>query len=166
LIVVRESIWRLALMSMLVAIGVTTAHFVAFPVGPARIFPVQHALNVITAVTLGTWPAVTVALVVGILRNILGTGTLLAFPGGLVGAFLAGWWYRWGRDPLWAVAGEVLGTGLGGALLAYPVARFLMGREVALLYFVVPFALSSVSGALTAYVVVRLLKGRPRPRPG
>ncbi|HSW10665.1 MAG TPA: energy coupling factor transporter S component ThiW [Bacillota bacterium] len=151
---------RLALMAMLAAIGVLSAHLVAMPVGPARVFPVQHALNVVAGVKLGPWPAVTVAFAVGVLRNILGTGTLLAFPGGMVGALLAGWCYRRRKDPRWAVAGEVLGTGLGGALLAYPVATLLMGREVALLFFVVPFALSSLTGAAVAYLVLRVLGDR------
>jgi energy coupling factor transporter S component ThiW len=145
---------------MLVAIGVLTAHLVVMPVGPARVFPVQHTLNVVAGVTLGPWSAVIVAVAVGILRNILGTGTLLAFPGGMLGALLAGWCYRRRKALGWAVAGEVLGTGLAGAMLAYPVATLLMGREVAVLFFVLPFTLSSVTGALVAYLVLRVLGGR------
>lgn len=151
---------QLALMAMLVAIGVLTAHLIVMPVGPARIFPVQHALNVLAGVAMGPWPATTVALAVGVLRNILGTGTLLAFPGGMVGALLAGWCYRRHKDFRWAVAGEVLGTGLVGAILAYPVAAFLMGREVAVLFFVIPFTLSSLTGAAVAYLVLRVLSNR------
>lgn len=56
------------------------------------------------------------------------------------------------------MAGEVLGTGLAGALLAYPVATLLMGREVAVLFFVVPLPLTSLTGAAVAYLVLRVLR--------
>lgn len=144
----------LAAGAMLVAIGTLASHVIWFPAGVAKAFPVQHAINVLAAVILGPGPAVLIALAVGILRNLLGVGTLLAFPGGMLGALAAGLAYRlWGRYYV-AAAGEVIGTGFLGALLSFPVASLLMGHEAGALFFVVPFTVSSVAGALIALAIL------------
>ncbi len=149
---------RLVVMAMLTAVGVAASHIIWFPAGVARAFPVQHAINVVAGVLLGPGPAVFVALATGILRNLLGIGTLLAFPGGMVGAFLAGWFFqRSGRSSL-AVVGEVLGSGLIGALISVPVARILMGDPAGALAFVPSFTISAVSGAAAAFALLRILR--------
>jgi len=145
---------QLTLAALLVAIGVATAHLVVFPLEVARIFPVQHAINVVAAIALGPWWAVGVAFSTSLLRNVLGTGTPLAFPGSMIGAFLAGWVFQHTRCRLKALAGEVLGTGVLGALVAYPVARFLLGRNVAAFVFVVPFLASSLVGSVVGYALL------------
>lgn len=71
---------RVARAIILVAIGVAVSPFVSIPIGIAKINPSQHFVNVIGAILLGPWWATGIALVIGILRNALGTGTLLAFP--------------------------------------------------------------------------------------
>lgn len=165
-----KSTQRIALMGVLTALGVATSHLLAIPVGVAKVFPVQHALNVIGGVLLGPGPAAAIALVTGLLRNLLGTGTPLAFPGGLFGALLAGWLYqRWRRVPL-AMVGELVGTGLIGALAAWPVAVLVMGRPAAATSFIIPFSLSSAAGAilggLVAPVLLRALRAVGWPAPG
>lgn len=145
---------KLTLASLLVAIGVATAHLVVFPLEVARIFPVQHAINVVAGIALGPWWAVGTAFSTSLLRNILGTGSPLAFPGSMIGAFLAGWIFLQTRCRLKALAGEVLGTGVLGALLAYPIARFVLAREVAAFFFVVPFLASSLVGSVVGYALL------------
>lgn len=159
---------RLVLAALLIALGTALAAFVRVPVGVATATPVQHAINVLAAVWLGPGGAVTVAFLISLLRNLLGTGTPLAFPGSLFGAALAGFFYRSTRRPEAAVAGEILGTGVIGALAAFPLARWLLGHEAAAWFFyVVPFAASSTVGALGAWFVLRLLPGPvPGPEPG
>lgn len=149
---------RLILAALLVALGTWLAGTLVVPVGVARATPVQHAINVLAAVWLGPGWAVAVALVISTLRNLLGIGTPLAFPGSLFGAALAGLFFRMARRPAAAVAGEILGTGILGALVAFPVARWLLGHEVAAWFFyVVPFTTSSAVGALAAWFILRLL---------
>jgi len=145
---------KLTLAALLVAIGVATAHLVVFPLEVARIFPVQHAINVVAGIVLGPWWAVGVAFSTSLLRNVLGTGSPLAFPGSMIGAFLAGWVFRQTRCRLKALAGEVVGTGVLGALVAYPIARFLLGREVAAFFFVIPFLASSLAGSVVGYALL------------
>jgi len=152
---------HLALAGMLAALATLSAHLIWFPAGVARAFPVQHAVNVVAGVLLGPWTATAIALVVGILRNALGLGTPLAFPGGMIGAFLAGWAYRRFRTYGAAIAGEVIGTGILGALASVPVAHLVMGRAVGVLAFVPGFLVSTVSGSILAWLV---LKGLDRRR--
>jgi energy coupling factor transporter S component ThiW len=148
----------LVLMGLFVALGTITSHLLWFPAGMAKAFPVQHAINVLAGIILGPGPAVLVAFTIGLLRNILGLGTLLAFPGGMIGAFLAGWFYqRYGKDIL-ALVGEVLGTGVIGSLLSVPVANFLLGKSVTALFFIIPFTISSFTGAILAYFLLKALR--------
>ena len=148
---------RLTMAALLVALGVVTAHVVSIPVGVAKAFPMQHAINVIAAVLLGTPMAVAVAFIISLIRNIMGTGSLLAFPGSLFGAFLAGYLFsKTGRAHV-AVVGEVFGTSVLGAISAYPIAKFLMGFEAAVFFFVIPFSVSSVAGGFIGFMVLGVL---------
>ncbi|MBS3984351.1 MAG: energy coupling factor transporter S component ThiW [Selenomonadales bacterium] len=148
---------KLTLAALLVAIGVATAHLVVFPLEVARIFPVQHAINVVVGIVLGPWWAVGVAFCTSLLRNVLGTGSPLAFPGSMIGAFLAGFIFTKTHCRLRAVLGEVIGTGFLGALVAFPIARYLLGRDVAAFFFVVPFLASSTAGAVVGYILTARL---------
>ena len=141
--------------ALFVAIGVLSAHIIYIPIVVAKCFPVQHAINVLLAVLLGTRYAVGSAFTISVLRNILGTGSLLAFPGSMIGAFLAGVLYRRTGSIFGAIAGEVIGTGLLGSLVAYPVANLLLGSNVGAFFFVVPFLVSTAGGSLIAYLIHR-----------
>lgn len=147
-----------AIGGLLVAVGTVSAHLIWFPAGVARAFPVQHAINVLAAVMLGPGPAIGIAVAIGVLRNLLGSGTPLAFPGAMVGAALAGLAFRRTGRIAAAVAGEVLGTGVLGALVAYPVARWVLGHEATAFFYVLPFSVSSAAGALTAAALLATLK--------
>ena len=149
---------RLTLSAMFVAMGTILGNIIYIPVGVSKCFPVQHALNVISAVILGPWYAVAVAFSVSILRNILGTGSLLAFPGSMIGALLAGLVYKKTSSKLFASFGEVFGTGILGGIAAFPIAKFIMGKEVAALFFVVPFLLSTVGGSIIGYITLGILE--------
>lgn len=148
---------RLVLMGLFVGLGTITSHLFWFPAGVARAFPVQHAINVLAGILLGPGPAVVIAFTIGLLRNILGLGTLLAFPGGMIGAFLAGWLYRLSGKEFLALLGEVLGTGLVGSLLSVPIANLLLGKSATAFFFIIPFTISSFAGAILAYLLLKTL---------
>ncbi|WP_416148436.1 energy coupling factor transporter S component ThiW [Salipaludibacillus sp. HK11] len=145
---------KLTLMAMLIAIGIVGATFIWFPAGVARAYPVQHAVNVIAAVILGPGPAILIAFAIGLLRNLLGLGTILAFPGGMAGALLAGLIYRWSKKKSSAVIGEIIGTGFIGSLLAVPLAQFFLGHGGGALFFIPAFLVSSASGAVLAWIIL------------
>lgn len=87
-------------------------------------------------------------------RNILGLGTLLAFPGSMLRGFIIKSLYKWIKKLPAAYVGEVVGTGIIGGVLAYPIAAVLMGNQTAALFtFVVPFLISTVVGTIMAIVI-------------
>jgi len=148
---------KITISSMLIAIGVIVGSIIFIPVGVSKCFPVQHTINVLAAVILGPGYAVAIAFCISLLRNILGTGSLLAFPGSMIGALLAGILYKRCKSNLMAVAGEIFGTGILGGLLAFPIANFIMGKNVGALFFITPFLISTVGGSLIAFFILRVL---------
>lgn len=150
--------YQLTVMALLIAIGTFSSNFLWFPAGIAKAYPVQAAVNVIAAVLLGPIPAVIVAFGIGVLRNMLGLGTLLAFPGGMIGAFLAGYLYQKIKRPWGAAVGEMVGTGVISSLLSVPFAKIVMGSTFGAFFFVPPFLVSSVTGAVIGLVLVSRLR--------
>jgi len=137
---------------------VALAPFTSIPVGIAKINPTQHFVNVVAAVLLGPWWALVIAAVIGVIRNALGVGTLLAFPGGMIGAFLAGLAYRYLRNIYLAAVGEVIGTGMLGALVsALIVAPVFMHKAMALGLLVASFSGSSLLGAALGVLALGVL---------
>jgi energy-coupling factor transport system ATP-binding protein len=143
---------------ILVALGVALSPFTSIPIGIAKINPAQHFVNVVGAVLLGPWWATGIALAIGILRNAMGTGTLLAFPGGMIGAFLAGLAYHYSRSIYLGALGEMIGTGLLGATAsAFIIAPILMGKTIALGALIIAFAGSTIAGSIIGVLALNLL---------
>lgn len=146
---------KLTLASLLIAVGVVSSHIIYIPIGLAKAFPVQHGINLLSAVFFGPFYGVIVAFLISLIRNIVGTGSLLAFPGSMIGAYMAGILYQKTKMPICAMVGEVLGTGILGGAISYPAAKYLMGKQTALLFFIGPFLLSSAVGVFIGYIVFR-----------
>jgi energy coupling factor transporter S component ThiW len=144
---------KLTFTALFIAIGVFSAHLVYIPIGIAKCFPVQHAINVLLAILLGTRYSVSAAFSISLLRNILGTGSLLAFPGSMLGAALSAILYKKTNHIAGAIIGEIVGTGILGSLVAYPVAKYIIGSQVGAFFFVVPFLVSTTGGSLIAYLL-------------
>lgn len=149
---------KLTVMALFVAIGTLGSQFIWFPAGIAKAYPVQHAVNVLAAIMLGPGPAVGIAFMISLLRNMLGLGSLLAFPGSMIGAFLAAIMFRYYQRYYVAAIGEVIGTGIIGALFSVPFAKLLMGTSFGALFFIPPFLVSSVTGALIAVFITSRMK--------
>ena len=148
---------KLALAGILVAVGIVCSPL-SIPVGASKCAPVQHFINILGGVFLGPGYAVGMAFVTSLLRNLMGTGTLLAFPGSMCGAFLCGMLYKYGKHLPYAYVGELFGTSVIGGILSYPVAAFLMGSDSAVFGFVIPFFISSFGGTILAVVLVTVMK--------
>lgn len=155
-----KNVQKLTLASLFIAIGTATGQLLYIPLGPSKIFPVQHFINVVASVLLGPYYSVACAFLISLLRNMLGTGSLLAFPGSMIGAGLAGLLFLKTRKIGWAAIGEVFGTGIIGALVSYPIAKLLYGMEIAAFYFILPFSLSTMVGSLFAYIFLKSLRFR------
>jgi energy-coupling factor transport system ATP-binding protein len=144
---------------ILVAIGVALAPFTSFPVGIAKINPTQHFVNVVGAILLGPWWAVAIAAIIGIIRNAMGVGTLLAFPGGMIGAFIAGYVYRYTRNIYLGALGEIIGTGIIAAVVsALFVAPVFMGKTMAMSLLIASFLGSTIVGSVIGVLALKLLE--------
>ena len=152
-----SSVKKLAVAAILVAVAVVGSMF-SFPVLASRCSPAQHMVNILCAVFLGPWYGFAAAFLASLLRNLLGLGTLLAFPGSMVGALLCGLMYHKTRSLLATCGAEVFGTGVLGGLAAWPVAVFLLGKTAAVYAYIGPFLVSTAGGAIIAGAVLFALK--------
>ena len=156
----KLSVKKLALAGMLCALCVVGSVF-SFPMFGSKCAPIQHMVNVTCAVLLGPWWGVGVAFVASLLRNLLGLGSLMAFPGSMFGALLCGLVYHKTKNILATMVGEVFGTGIIGGLLSYPIAIAFMGKvagSIGYTAYVVPFLISTVGGSVLAGALVFALK--------
>ena len=148
---------KLAVASLLCAVAVVGSTF-SFMVLGSKCAPVQHMVNILCAVLLGPGYGIGVAFAASLLRNLLALGTLMAFPGSMLGALLCGLVYRFSRNIPATLVGEVFGTAVLGGLCAWPIAVFVMGQEAAVFAFVVPFLISTAAGALISAALIYSLK--------
>ena len=151
---------KIALAGVLCAVAVVGSMF-SFPVFGSKCAPVQHMVNVLCAVLLGPWYGVAVAFVASLLRNLLGLGSLMAFPGSMCGALLCGIVYWKTKNLTATLVGEVFGTGVIGGLCAYPIATMFMGVDAAAVAFyayIIPFLISTVAGSVLAGVLIFALQ--------
>lgn len=148
---------KLTITAFIAAITTVSSSLIYIPVGFAKIFPIQHFANVLSAVLLGPWYAVIQAFLSSTLRNMLGTGSIFAYPGSMIGAFLAAIFYSKTRKLGFAAFGEVVGTGILGAMATYPIAVLLLGQEATLFGFVPAFIFSSIAGALMGYGLLKVM---------
>lgn len=113
-----------------------------------KFFSIQHLANLLAAVLLGPSYAVMQALLSSTIRNILGTGSLFAYPGSMIGAYLAALIFAKTKKITFAAVGEVFGTGILGAMATYPIAVLLLGQEASLFGLIPAFIISSFTGAV------------------
>ncbi len=151
---------RLALAAMLTAVAVVGS-LLSFPVFGSKCSPVQHIVNILCAVFLGPGYGLISAFLAALIRNLLGLGSLLAFPGSMFGAFLCGLVYKYTKNIWLTCAGEVFGTAILGGLAAYPIAIAFMGQsagQLAFYAYVVPFLVSTAVGALISALLIATLQ--------
>lgn len=161
----KTNIRKLSMAAILTALAVVGS-LLTFPFLGAKCSPVQHFVNIVGGVYLGPWWAMGSGFCAALIRNFTGLGTPLAFPGSMIGAFLAGAMYHWifKNKPLAvrlpsAYIGELFGTSVLGGMASYPIAYLIMGNKEATLFgFVFPFFVSCVVGTVIAAVVVTSLK--------
>ena len=110
-----EKTKKLTLTALIAALTSVSSSFIYIPIGFAKIFPIQHLANLLSAVLLGPWYAVIQAFLSSTIRNMLGTGSLFAYPGSMIGALFAAILFAKTNKIGYAAIGEVIGTGIIGA---------------------------------------------------
>lgn len=149
---------KITITAMIAAFTTITSHVIFIPVGFAKIFPIQHFANIVISVMFGPVYSLAQAVIVSTIRNLAGTGSLFAYPGSMIGALLAGLLYVKTKRMGFAFIGEVIGSGIIGALAAYPIAVLLFGKEAAVFGLVPAFAASSFTGAALGFALLRILR--------
>lgn len=147
---------RMVTLSMLVATGVVISPILRVE----GLCPTAHLINIVASVFLGPWYSLLNAFIIAIIRMTLMSIPPLAITGAIFGAFLSGVFYRMSRgNILAAVIGEIIGTGLIGSTVSYPVMSLLYGKTGLTWMFYVPsFLLATVMGGSVAYIFLNALR--------
>lgn len=151
-------VYRLVVMAVLIGLGVVISPILRVE----GMCPMAHLINITGAVLLGPWYSFVIAAIIGILRMTLMGIPPLALTGAVFGATLSGILYRLSGGRLWtAVVGEIIGTGLIGAMASYPVMTLLYGRTGLTWMFYVPsFIMGTLIGGTIAFFLLSALRRR------
>ena len=147
---------KIAVAGLLCAVAVAGSTL-SFPVFGSKCAPVQHMVNILFAVFLGPAYGVAGAFGASLIRNLVGLGSLMAFPGSMLGALLCGLVYRKTGNLMLTLVAEVFGTAVLGGLGAFPVAVLLMGQPagaVAFYAYIIPFLISTAVGSVLSGVLL------------
>lgn len=145
---------KMVFTAMLACLAFVLNTFVYFP----AMAPFQHFVDVLAAVLVGPWYGFASALICGLMRMMSGR-TIQAVTGAIFGPVLGGLIYRKTGNIYLVFIGEVIGTGIFGALASYPLMRLFYGLEATEWYHYVPFYIpSAVVGAAMGVAVLLLLK--------
>lgn len=148
-----KSLLKMITLSMLIALGVVISPILRVE----GMCPMAHFINIVCSVFLGPWYSLLCATLIGIIRMITMGIPPIALTGAIFGAFLSGVFYRASKGRIiFAVLGEIIGTGIIGAILSYPVMTFLWGKEgLSWLFYVPSFICGTLIGGSIAYVFLR-----------
>ena len=159
---------KLVLSALFTALAVAIAPWLWFPVLGSKAYPGQHLINAIAGVLLGPWWASLIAILTGIIRMLLGIGTIYSMPGGIPGALIVGLFYdifkrtKLKNEAEIAALLEPIGTVLiGGTMALYIVAPIIndlrtMAKPLLILWS--GWAISSVPGSILGFIILQFLK--------
>ena len=152
-----KALLKMIVLSMLVALGVVISPILRVE----GMCPMAHFINIVCSVFLGPWYSLLCATLIGVIRMATMGIPPIALTGAIFGAFLSGVFYRLSRGKIiFAVLGEIIGTGIIGAILSYPVMTFLWGKEgLSWLFYVPSFICGTLIGGSIAYVFLRKFAG-------
>lgn len=151
----QQKLLKLTVLAMLIALGVVISPLLRVE----GMCPMAHFINIVCSVLLGPWYSLCCAVSIGIIRMCTMGIPPLALTGAVFGAFLSGVFYRKSKgNLLLAVLGEVIGTGIIGAVISYPVMSLIWGKTGLTLFFYVPsFICGTLIGGTIAFGFLKKL---------
>lgn len=146
---------KLVVLAMLIALGVVISPILRVE----GMCPMAHFINIICSVFLGPWYSLLCATAIGIIRMLFLGIPPLALTGAIFGAFLSGVLYRASNGKIiFAVLGEIIGTGIIGAIISYPIMAFVMGKTgITWLFYVPSFTFATIIGGSIAFIFLKKL---------
>ena len=143
----------MVVLAMLIAIGVVISPILRVE----GMCPMAHFINIVCSVFMGPWYSLLCAFIIGVIRMVIMGIPPLALTGAIFGAFLSGVFYKLSKGKLLcAVLGEIIGTGIIGAIVSYPVMTLIWGKDGLSLFFYVPsFICGTLIGGSIAYFFLR-----------
>ena len=146
----QNKVLKMVFLSIMVAIGVVISPILRIE----GMCPTAHLINIVCAVFMGPLYSLLCATLIGVIRMMFMGIPPLALTGAVFGALLSGILYRLSKGKIiFAVLGEVLGTGVIGAIVSYPVMTFLVGKEGLTAFYYVPmFITATIIGGSIAYI--------------
>lgn len=152
----HKEILRMVTLSMTIAIGVVISPILRVE----GLCPTAHLVNIVVSVLLGPWYSLLNGVLTGIIRMTFMGIPPLALTGQIFGAFLSGALYRASKGKiLAAVIGEIIGTGIIGSILSYPVMTLLWGKSDLTWFFYVPsFITATLMGGTVAFILLKTLQ--------
>ena len=144
----------LVLTGMFACLAFVLNTYVYFP----SMAPFQHFINVLAAVFLGPWYGCVSAFICGVMRMLSGR-TIQSITGAIFGPIIAGILYKKTKNIYLVFIGEIIGTGIFGALASYPLMKLFYGLDAqSPLYYIPFYTPSAVVGAAMGVAVLSILK--------
>lgn len=152
----QNKMFQHVFLAMMVALGVVISPILRVE----GMCPMAHFINITVAVLMGPVYAFACAVMIGFIRMAVMGIPPLALTGAVFGAALAGILYRLSKGKLWAaVLGEIIGTGVIGAIVSYPVMTLLWGASGLTWMFYVPgFLMGTFIGGSIAFVFLQVMQ--------
>lgn len=155
----RELLLKEVVLAMLVAVGVVISPILRVE----GMCPMAHLINIVCAVLLGPWWSLLCATLIGVIRMLFLGIPPLALTGAVFGAVLSGVFYRLSNGKILAACiGEVIGTGIIGAIVSYPVMTLLWNgtgayNHLTLFFYVPSFIGGTLIGGTVAFLLLSAL---------
>ncbi|MBO1304672.1 energy coupling factor transporter S component ThiW [Enterococcus sp. 669A] len=151
----RAKLQKMMLLAMMIALDVVLSPLFRVE-GMA---PMSSVMNVLAGGLLGPVYGTAMALCCGVIRMVLLGMPPLALTGAVFGAFLAGLLYRMTGSIYGSMIGEIIGTGIIGSLLSYPMMVFLTGSQQGLYWIIYTprFIGAALIGSFVALFVWKLI---------
>lgn len=152
---ISKKLLKMLVLSLMIALGVVISPILRVE----GMCPMAHFINIVCSVLLGPWYSLTCAVIIGIIRMMTMGIPPIALTGAIFGAFLSGVFYRMSKGNLLsAVLGEIIGTGIIGAIMSYPVMTIFWGKEgISWLFYVPSFVCGTLIGGSIAYAFLKNL---------
>lgn len=151
----KKRLLKMVVLSMLIALGVLISPILRVE----GMCPMAHFINIVCSVVLGPWYSLICAIMIGVIRMIVMGIPPIALTGSVFGALLSGIFYKISKEKIiFAVLGEIIGTGIIGAIVSYPVMSLIWGKQgLTWLFYVPSFIGGTLIGGSIAYIFLRKL---------